>query len=220
MLIALTGADGVGKSTVSALLKNNLGKGGENLKTVDRWDIMKNNDYPACRFIQPDLTDLKQCIAEMQGPSRFMFILWSIYSVMESYERDTSSITFIDSYWMKHAAAEISYGLSEKYVRELISLLPTPDLTILLKLPAEEAYRRKTIGKEVDLNYYECGMDKNLSRERFINHQNSINSILSRWSNEYRWFEINTDKPVMIVEEEISVLSRKTASKLVKNIIL
>ena len=207
MLIALTGADGVGKSTVSKLLLQEVAHHGKRFKTLDRWNMLDTSLFPQSRFISAPLPEVKQCVAEMEGPSRFLFILWTIYGVLESYDPASPHITFIDSYWMKHPAAEVAYGLPEKFVLNIIELLPKPDLTILLDLSPELAYERKEKSGFADLNYYECGMDKTRSYNSFIQHQSKIRSQLLCWADSNKWHKIDTSRPVEEVAAAVSGLA-------------
>lgn len=217
MLIALTGADSIGKSTVSKLLAGEADNHGRMMQVLDRWDICNNPEYPQGRFIRIPLPELKQCVAEMRGPSRLIFILWTVYSVIESYDPESPTITLIDSYWMKHAAAEIAYGLPEEFVLGLVSMLPKPDLTILMDLPPEMAFQRKEKSGFSDLNYYECGMDKTLSRDSFISHQSKIRAQLAHWSQQNGWHRIDASGQPHEVADAISKLALNYFSMSRKN---
>ncbi len=183
------------------------------MNALDRWDICDNVAYPQNRFIRVPLPELKQCVAEMRSPSRLMFILWTVYSVIESYDPESPTITFIDSYWMKHAAAEIAYGLPEEFVLGLVSLLPKPDLTIWLDLPPEKAFQRKKDSGLSDLNYYECGMDKSLSRASFISHQSKIRARLARWAQQNDWHPVDASGQPGDVADAVSKLTLSYSTK-------
>ncbi|WP_298773184.1 hypothetical protein [uncultured Shewanella sp.] len=206
MLVALTGPDGTGKSTVSKVIKEEVLKTGRKLETVDRWDILNTSNFSQSRFIHSPLKELKECVSEMKGPSRFLFILWTIYSVLEDYDPASPTITFIDSYWMKHAASEIAYGLPESFVENAIELLPKADLTICLDLSPEIAYQRKSTATKIDLNAYECGMNSSLSSESFIHHQNKIRNQLQVWSHKHHWRVVEACQSPSNVADSVSTL--------------
>jgi dTMP kinase len=218
MLVSITGADGVGKSTVSALLERTIVEQGHDFKVLDRWDVCNSEQFPHCRFIGMPKEKLRHCVSDMTGPARALFIFWTLYTVMESYDPNDGSVTFIDSYWMKHAAAEVAYGLPEAYVESLLSLLPKADLTILLEAPAQVTYARKEKAGFVDLVPYECGMDSRVSRDSFIGHQARLSAQLKQWSLEHQWQVIDTTVPleqvtkqVIAIVESLAVNSRDQA---------
>ena len=210
MLIAITGADGVGKSTVSSMLATLLNQQDVTMKSLDRWDVCSAEKFPWCRFIGMPKEQLRHCVADMPAHSRLMFIFWTLYTVIEEYRQDSSPITFIDSYWMKHAAAEVAMGLPGLWVEQLAAEFPKPDLTILLDVPPEEAWRRKEQSDFIDLNRYECGMVEQTSKESFIQHQQKLREVLQSWAIKKNWAVVNTHCSVDAVSQQvIKVLQQK-----------
>lgn len=73
MLIALAGIDGSGKSTQCRHLERLLVSKGLRVKVIDKWEILKEDTFPECRFVKSDLEQLRTYIAQMQGVSVHCF---------------------------------------------------------------------------------------------------------------------------------------------------
>lgn len=198
-LVAVAGADGAGKSTVTSQVASRLADTGLDVRRVERWDIVGNARYPAARFLDHDVTDIRSCVADMPEQARFLFLMWSLEMALAG-QRDACpdrGIVLVDGYWMKHAAAEIAYGLDRDWVEGVVGGLRRPALTVHLRLDPARAWQRK----QNDLVPYECGMDPACSPERFLDHQRAIESILLQWSARQGWLELDADRPV---EEVVS----------------
>ncbi|MER8235558.1 thymidylate kinase [Streptomyces sp. NPDC094049] len=199
MLLALTGTDGVGKSTVSRALVTELNRRGHRARTVDRWDIVADDRYPAARFLSHDIRDIRTCVADMPGTSRLLFLVWSMAMALEGLREDPDEIVVVDGYWMKHAASEIVYGLEPSWVEAVVAGLPAADLTVRLGLDPSTAWRRK----QGDLVPYECGMDPACAEESFLAHQRSISGHLDRWTGRHHWPTVDADQPLARVTAEL-----------------
>lgn len=210
MLLTIVGGDGAGKSTVSRLVTERLEAEGRFVDRVDRWDVIDSPQYPLARFIRPEVREIRACLAEMENPSRFLFMMWLVGHAVLG--RGTGSaqgtVTLLDGYWMKHAASEIVYGLEPAWTQSVVAGLPEADVVVYLRLDAEEAWRRKRDG---DLVPYECGMDKECSQDSFVRHQRKIGAILDDWSTRFGWTEIDASAPVEQVVESVLELATKAA---------
>jgi thymidylate kinase len=196
MLIAVVGADGAGKSTVTAAVRARMAAAGYPARVVDRWDIVDNPAYPTARFLRPDVRDLRSCVALMANPSRFLFLMWaSALALSDPYE----GLTFLDGYWMKHAASEVAYGLDPAWVESVAHGLPKPDLTVHLRLSPELAWQRKG-GQPYP---YECGMDLTRSRPSFLAHQGRIGEVLDGWADRDGWYPVDASQPLETVVSSV-----------------
>jgi thymidylate kinase len=202
-LIAIAGADGAGKTTVSKLLVERLNASGRSARYVDRWDIVGSARYPAADFLLDDVPHIRGRVPEMPPQPRLLFLLWTMaLAASETAVRDaTTEVVVLDGYWMKHAASEVVYGLDDQWVASVVNGLPAPDLVLRLRLDPVEAWRRKG----GDVLPYECGMDDSCSRQAFLEHQGRIEGRLADWAAVYEWQEVDASAPLAdIVENAVS----------------
>lgn len=209
MLITVVGGDGAGKSTLSRLVAQRMTEQGHRVGHAERWDIVANPEYPSARLLAPDVPAARACVAEMPNQPRFLFLIWSIaMSLLGRRSPDAAgTLTVLDGYWMKHAAAEIAYGLDPKWAESVVGGLPQADLVVYLRLDPENAWSRKQDG---DLIPYECGMDEGCTRDSFVRHQRRIIAILDDWSRRYGWMEIDAFAPLDAVVD-IATATIRTA---------
>lgn len=190
VLVAIAGADGAGKTTLSRQVEQALLHMGVEAVRLDRFDILNPTLSPASAFIDTDVQTLRNSVLQMPtATARLLFMLWSMAVTVSSHldQADASRVIIYDSYWMKHTAAEIIFGADEKAALATASLLPQPDITLYIKLRPEEMYRRK----HDDLVAYECGMDPACHPESFLQHQRRILERLDSWSQRLGWQEID-----------------------------
>lgn len=191
MLIVIAGADGSGKSTVSAIVREKLASLGVVVRRRDKWDVFDREAQPACRFLHGPLSELRSCISAMPVPARTAFLFWTFHMTMRTEVLAGPGWTLVDSYWYKHAASEIIYGAPPDLVAALGAPLTVPDKVYLLDVPVEEAWRRKASAGFADLVPYECGMSETLSRESFLAHQSRLRRQLLDWAARDAWSVID-----------------------------
>jgi dTMP kinase len=206
MFIAFTGTDGAGKSTQSVLLQQWLATQGYRVKVLDKWDIFDHSKFPECRFIHGQLPELRECIAEMEGPARALFLFWSIEITLKALKNNSDHDIYIcDGYWMKHAASEIVYGNSTRLVDSLINELPPADITFHFKIDPSLAAKRKT-----EFTPYECGRDSTMTLPSFLTHQHKVRTLLDSWSESFQWQKIDAAAD----KDEIQTQLRRQVSAL------
>lgn len=189
--VCVVGADGVGKSTVTAALRTRLPA-----RLVDRWDIVGDPDYPTTSCLVDDVRLVRSCAARMSSTPRLLFLVWaSVAALTEHTEGFDGDVVLLDGYWMKHAASEIAYGADPVWVEQVTAGLPAPDLVLYLRSDAETAWRRKG----GDVLPYECGMDMGRSRESFLKHQNEIHRVLDGWAARHGWVSVDARRPLDVV---------------------
>ncbi|GLO31259.1 hypothetical protein PPUN12996_33160 [Pseudomonas putida] len=193
MLIALAGIDGSGKSTQCRHLERLLVSKGLRVKVIDKWEILKEDTFPECRFVKSDLEQLRTCIAQMQGASRALFLMWSIATVMKQCEDNSEQIYILDGYWMKHMASEILYGNDEEWLLGLASVLPPVDKVLYFNVDVSRTSVRKQA-----YTPYECGRNA-VSREAFCMHQTALKGLMDRWSKSMGWTIIDANQSEPIV---------------------
>ncbi|HEX2091050.1 MAG TPA: hypothetical protein VHG28_01565 [Longimicrobiaceae bacterium] len=204
MLIVVTGADAVGKSTLTRALRSRLEAQGSSTRQLDKWQIYDFEAHPECRFLEGvPLGKLRSCISSMPVPARTLFLFWTMLISMREELVGGSEHVFIDSYWYKHAASERVYGASEELIEAAVATLPGPDLVILLDIEPARAWERKEAGGFADVVPYECGMDPEMTRESFIAHQSRLRGELLGWASRFGWRVLAADRPVDSLEEEV-----------------
>jgi thymidylate kinase len=201
VLIAVVGADGAGKSTVTSAVRDRVVAAGYPARRLDRWDIVGNPAYPTARFLTPDQREVRSCTARMSSSPRLLFLLWAAAMALLDGRPGPAAgeITLMDGYWMKHAASEVAYGLDRTWVEQVALGLPRPDLTIHLRVPPETAWQRKD-GRPFP---YECAMDLTCSRTSFLAHQRAIHELLDHWAARYGWLTVDATQPLSAVVDVV-----------------
>jgi dTMP kinase len=194
MIIAIVGADGAGKSTVTAAARRQLLAAEYPARVLDRWDIVDNPAYPTAEFMREDPWLARSCAARMSNPSRALFLMWASAMALTDERRGApeGEITLLDGYWMKHAASEVASGLDRAWIEQLAAGLPQPDLTVYLRCTPELAWERKN-GQVLP---YECGMDLTCSRPSFLAHQRRIHDTLDAWADAFGWVVVDATAPL------------------------
>ena len=198
MLIAFAGIDGAGKTTQVYRIHQWLKEEGWESEIVDRWEILDPEKFPECRFIRSSRSEVRVCNSEMEGLGRAMFLFWTISLVIDKIVKgDPDRVYLLDSYWMKHAVAEIEFGCDPAWIEATVKALPPADLTIYLDITPEEALSRK-----LDLTPYECARNPELNEEDFLRHQAKLRQGLQRWAVDYGWEVVSSmQEPAQVTEQ-------------------
>lgn len=202
-IVSIVGTDGAGKSTLTKALASRSSRTDRPLRRIDRWDIIDSSEYPASRFITASVDETRAAVAELPGPTRFLFLAWSTAYALLGQLPDQNSDFLLDGYWMKHGAAEVAYGQRAEWVESVTAVLPRPHLTIFLRVEPEVAWQRKASG---DIVPYECAMDPSCSQESFISHQRALLKILDEWAIKYGWIIVDGDQSADAILSEVEVL--------------
>jgi dTMP kinase len=199
MMIAITGCDGAGKSTIVAEVVAWLRASGRDVELIDKWDIMDRDRFPECRFIGVPLRELRSCVSSMDGIAQALFLFWAISITVEKRDLNVPGrIYILDSYWMKHAAVETVYGADRDWVERTIAEFPPTDLTIYLDVIPEDALARKH-----DFVSYECGRDPECRPESFLAHQTKTRALLQQWAERYGWKTIDVSRTLDQVRADV-----------------
>jgi len=157
-LIVVEGIDGSGKSTQLYLLKRWLEIGGYRIHFTE-W-----NSSPLVKN------------ATRRGKRRRLltpvtFSLLHAADFADRCERQIlpllhgGSLVLADRYIYTAFARDAARGCSERWLRNLYSFAPVPDITFYFRAPREVAVNRILSGRP-RLKYYEAGMDLNISYDR------------------------------------------------------
>lgn len=211
MIVAIAGADGAGKTTMSQVLVRTLRGDGIDAICLDRFAILERERYPAASFIVTDVQRLRGHVLAMPPVPRLLFLLWSMSLTLAESPHEAgrgSTVIIYDSYWMKHVAAEIVYGADERAALAAAALLPQADLTVYLKLSPEESLERK----RDSLVAYECGLDASCSPESFLRHQQRIQELLDVWAQRFGWLQLDGRESVDSTVKHLSAVLRPRLS--------
>ncbi|GAA1948820.1 hypothetical protein GCM10009837_87790 [Streptomyces durmitorensis] len=198
MIVAIVGADGAGKTTVTRAVGEALGG---LASVVDRWDIIDNSAYPFADFIKPDERRVRTCAVRMAPQSRVMFLLWAAVASVTDRQAaaDPAEVLLLDGYWMKHAASEIAYGTDPAWVEAVGEGLPAADVVVYLRSDPATAWDR--MGERAVP--YECGLDLSCSKQSFLRHQQKIHKVLDSWADRFGWTVVDVHKPLPQVVDTV-----------------
>lgn len=157
-LIVVEGIDGSGKSTQLYLLKRWLELGGYRIHFTE-W-----NSSPLVKS------------ATRRGKRRRLLtpITFSLLHAADFADRcerqilpllHGGSLVLADRYIYTAFARDTARGCSERWLRNLYSFAPVPDIIFYFRAPREVAVNRILSGRP-RLKYYEAGMDLNISYDR------------------------------------------------------
>jgi thymidylate kinase len=200
VIIAIDGPDGAGKSTHVELLRDWLIDEGVACEVVSKWHVLDEDLHPEARFLRgTKLSEFRLCIAEMPSLARSLFIMW-LYAEALGRVADVADerVVILDGFWMKHAAAELSYGCDPRLVDAIVAAMGSVDVVVYLDVVPEEALARK----RGVLTPYECGLDAGLDTEKFLAQQTAIRAAMLAWADRDGWQRVESG-PVDLTQKEI-----------------
>ena len=170
-LVAISGADGAGKSTIISHLQETYS--GQSV-VASVWDMLNVPEIPHM-FRGKD--DIQNYLAYVGNMSRPYFLLHCMSAALEHALAKNSKIIFIDSYWYKYMAIEMAHGLSLPKAMGLVDPLPIPDLVIYIQIAPEIALQRKQT-----LSRYESAgeQDQHRRSDSFLKLQSQLNASLGQ----------------------------------------
>lgn len=180
-LIAITGSDGCGKSTVIEALSNQF----PSSVVSDIWQPMYRENT---LFNSKHSVDNYLC--ELLPEARSLFLAHAILESVQKQETNASDIHFINAYYYKYFATELAYGVSSEKLQDLIAWFPKPDLTIRLTVPLEVVAQRKK-----RFSRYESGGVIAPTVTDFVAFQQKSIQQWDKFKNE-KFVEISNEGPV------------------------
>lgn len=120
-------------------------------------------------------------------------------------------IVLADRYAFTAFARDVARGVDPKWVRNLYSFAPQPDLALYFKVPLETAVDRILSGR-AKLKFYEAGMDLNISDNRVTSFRVFQQRILNEYDcmvDEFKLRVIDGSLPVEEQQKEVRRMVKK-----------
>lgn len=192
MIIAVTGSDGSGKSTICKKIMECCDK------HILKNDITISSVWDDHSDLFSSLDHARSYLTSLNGATRLFFIFHAISRSLDIAIKKRKKIIIIDGYFYKYAISEIARGAPKEVVNLLIKKLPFPDLTLYLDIsPEKSALRKETFST------YEQGNAKGHNdKDRFIKFQKKLKPLWNEYEKEFApWHRISSDlNPDLIVD--------------------
>jgi thymidylate kinase len=156
-LIAITGMDGCGKSSVTNFLQQQF----PNSFVAEIWQPMYGKHSP---FSSKQAVDNYLC--SLTTEARSLFLTHALLESTQNALTSDADILFLNAYYYKYFASELAMGTSEKVIEQLIALFPKPDVVIEITCPIDLVTQRKQ-----HYSRYECGCVNEANAATFLNFQ-------------------------------------------------
>lgn len=192
-LIVLEGADGVGRSTQTQLLRRWL---------EDEGFAVSDTGLRRSAMTQKGLEDAKQG----HTLSRITMALFYATDVADRLENqiipalEAGFIVLSDRYFYSIMARDIVRGADPEWARQVYGFALKPDLVLYLRANVNDLVSRLIHGR--GLNYWEAGMDVHAADnlyDSFIKYQSELGLMFDQLAQEYDFVTINAGRPVMDV---------------------
>lgn len=197
-LVVIEGADGSGRSTQMAVLKDWLE--GEGFATVDV-------GLARSTLVSPELERAK--LGNVLGRTTMsLFYATDFADQLENRIIPALSAGFIvlaDRYIYTLMARDLVRGADPEWVESLYGIALVPDIVYYLRVSPRQLVERN-FRKNSDLDYWESGMDIGLSRDRFdsfIRYQTLIQRQFARMQGRYGFQMINGNRTMTAVNRQL-----------------
>ncbi|HFA52192.1 MAG TPA: hypothetical protein ENJ95_24505 [Bacteroidetes bacterium] len=158
-IICITGLDGVGKSTLTDALAQQL----PGAQPVNIWDLFESQ-APCLPF--KSKRDIDDFLCLLTPGSRLLFLAHALKYAVDTALQSDASILVMNAYFYKYFATEKALGAAADLITSLQKNFPRPDVVIQLTLPPSMAAKRKKT-----FSRYECGLSQKPDNEGFIAFQ-------------------------------------------------
>lgn len=140
-IIAITGADGSGKSTQIELLKTKLrAMSGLRVEFASIWDSMSAFHHVSQRDLAVVLDGF---LLEFSSQARTYFLASVLRNSLDRIDSHSTDLLIFDGYIYKYWASEMAYGVDSKLWEVLAKQFPRPDQIFHLHVSLEECAQRK-----------------------------------------------------------------------------
>ena len=201
-LIVLEGADGVGRSTQTQLLRRWL---------EDEGFAVSDTGLRRSAMTQKGLDDAKQG----HTLSRITMSLFYATDFADRLENqiipalEAGFIVLSDRYFYSIMARDIVRGADPEWAKQIYGFALKPDLVLYLRSNVKDLVSRLIHGR--GLNYWEAGMDVHAADnlyDSFINYQSELGLMFDQLAQEYGFVTINAGRPVMDVFADLQAQIR------------
>jgi dTMP kinase len=142
-IIAITGTDGTGKST----LCSNLCVKYPNFREVSIWDAMNGSLFHTKK-------DIDTYLCSLSPNARLLFLSHALMQAFDIAQKSEVQVLLLNGYYYKYFASELALGADQSLVNKMMATFPVPDLIIELVGTPEVSFARKE-----KLSRYECGLE-------------------------------------------------------------
>ena len=156
-LIAITGTDGTGKST----LCKNLCEKYPTFKEVSIWDAMSGSLFHTKK-------DIDKYLCSLSANARLLFLSHALIQAVDLAKKSEAEVLLLNGYYYKYFASELALGADLDLVKMMIRTFPKPEVNIELIANPDITFARKE-----KLSRYECGLQVP-SLEAFQNFQSKV----------------------------------------------
>lgn len=208
--LVLTGSDGVGKSTLCALLLQELQAelGVEKVALFSLWEYVQKGE------ICTGSKDALSFATALSSRSRMSLLYFCFSRGLELLHATYPhlEILLIDGYWFKYAANERARGVPPEETDLPFSLLPRADLVFYLQVDPASLLKRKTTFTPYELGPESQGKSPQLQFQRF---QQKLNGELMRMCDTNpQWIPIHANADLPTLHQKLSqLLSRWIQTK-------
>jgi len=201
-LIVLEGADGVGRSTQTQLLRRWL---------EDEGFAVSDTGLRRSGMTQKGLDDAKQG----HTLSRITMSLFYATDFADRLENqiipalEAGFIVLSDRYFYSIMARDIVRGADPEWAKQIYGFALKPDLVLYLRANVKDLVSRLIHGR--GLNYWEAGMDVHAADnlyDSFIKYQSELGLMFDQLAQEYDFVTINAGRPVMEVFADLKAKIR------------
>jgi thymidylate kinase len=146
----------------------------------------------------------------MKGIARPLFLIYTFAIAFGKYPPNKNEIILVDGYWQKHLGTESALGTDGDWFTKVCSVLPKPDITVLLDIDPRIVLSRGKRPKP-----YECGCDFSCSDNSFILHQSKVRSILLDAAEKFGWQKVDAARTEDQVEFDIRQIFQTFMDRLI-----
>lgn len=173
-IIAITGTDGTGKST----LCRNLCSKYPDFREVSIWDAMEGSLFHTKK-------DIDTYLCSLSSNARLLFLSHALIQSLDMARNSGASTLLLNGYYYKYFASELALGADTTLVNKMIEAFPVPDLIIELIGDPDISFERKD-----KLSRYECGL-QTPSFETFQEFQKKVVTIFQNFDRS-KWKSISS----------------------------
>ena len=179
ILIAFTGTDGSGKSSLLSGLQKKLSATGDSVVVASIWDgLIQNREA-----LGLDPRKIDHYLSVLSIPARAHFLMHAWWQSLSMAQSKNPKWILLDGYWYKYLASEEARSIQQKSgdqfrVKNLGAAFPPPDRIFWIDTPLEVCASRKSKFSGYETNY------QGQNAETFLRFQKPVTQIHREWIQE------------------------------------